>query len=259
MPSMEDQVKEEPENTAEEDFSRYDPLNIRLRTTDDEPEAADEADTDSDPDDEGVETVEGETVWEIDDFREDKVFSTRQVADLCGIKRDYEVRNLMKVWNEYLDVAKDEKGRYKWNREDFIKFQEMLFVKRDRKFTVEETLKYYTEQVEVENEVSELPASPVSRAAIEEYVKGISKSFESVLDAKTNDIKESNAKILEQMEANKKESDDNMQKMMAMMLSMQEAQKQRDEEIKRLQEENAELKAAAEESKKKKPFWKLFD
>lgn len=258
MPSVEDQVNEEPRNDAEEDLSRYDPLNMRLKSTDEELEEAEEYIEADEEEESGVERVEGEMVWGINDFAEDKIFSTRQVADLCGFKRDYEVRNLMKTWNEHLGVKKDENGRYMWTRDDFLKFQEMLHVKRERKYTVEETLKFYTDQVEVENDNPELPASPVSRANIEEYVKNISKTFESVLDAKANDIKEGNAKILEQIEANKKETDENMQKMMTMMISMQEAQKQRDEEIKRLQEENAELKAEAEEAKKKKKKWSLF-
>ena len=265
MPSVENQVEDDRVIRTEEDFSRYDPLNLTLKTysAEDETDIAEEEHEDLKPqaeDAEDAEYAEGEVVFRLEDFPDTKVFTTKQVAAIVGLKRDYDLRNLMKVWNAYINADRDDNGRYIWTKDSVTLLKEMLDVKRSRHLTVEKTLAFYMEPVAAE-ESTEL-SQGLTQSGMEAFANAMSSMFQKALEEKTASLTtanaESNARILEQMEVNKKESDATMQQVMSMLKDLQEAQSKKDEEIKRLVEENEALKADMEAQKKKKTFFGLL-
>lgn len=251
MPSVENQVEDDRIAKPEDDLSRYDPLNMHIQTysEDDEPEVIETID--DEPED--TEYAESEMVFELEDFQDDKVFTTKQVVGLVGLKRDYDLRNLMKVWNAYIKANRDDNGRYIWTKDTVRTLKEMLEVKRSRQLTVEKTLAYYTEPVPTE-ESTEL-SQQLTQSGLEAFSNIMVNKFQTALEERTNRLVEYQVQLNARLDADKKQNDENMQQVIAMLKELKTDQQKKDEEIKRLQEENESLRADIEAQKKRKTFF----
>ncbi len=213
-------------------------------------------------DDEIVDFADSQMLFDLSDFSDDKIFATKQVAALAGLKSPQDVRNLLAVWDVVIQVKRDDNGRAQWSKENVEKLQEMLTVKKAKGLSVKAVVDYYLEPAEEVYDDLMLPQDLSNKEALETVTKMIRLSVENVLDKKTEKLQEDNEKILRQIEENKKDAETSMQQVVEMIKGLQENQKKlqdeqkaRDDEIKRLKEENETLKTSLEEQKKKKTFF----
>ena len=251
MPSVENQVEDDRIIKSDDDYSRYDPINMHIQTyseDDKEPEVIETVD-----DEESTEYAEGEMVFTLDEFPDNKIFTTKQVAAIVGLKRDYDLRNLMKIWNAYIKADRDDNGRYIWTKDTVNTLKEMLEVKRSRQLTVEKTLAYYMEPVPAE-ESTEL-SNQLTQSGLEAFSNMMAKRFQTALEENTGRLVAYQDRLNERLDADKKQNDENMQQVISMLKELQEETRKRDEEIKRLQEENESLRADMEAQKKRKTFF----
>ncbi len=265
MPSMQ---YREAEDEDERDYS-LEGLHLQ-HIADDESEnaPADAVVEGSDEDDEDIEVVrkaDGGPAFDLDDFPDDKIFTTKQVAEFCKLKGPQDVRNLLAVWDTVIKVDRDPNNRTLWSKSHVQKLREMLYIKKERGFTGNEVLDFYTTAADIGIEEPSLPSAAPDKQAIELYAKVLSNAFGEKLMEKTEDLRQNDAKILEEIEKSKQQNEASMQAVMELVKNLQEGQnalkeeqKVRDEEIQKLREENEALKASLEESKKKKSFFGSF-
>ncbi len=247
------------ESEDEEDRD-YSPEGLHLQHIDDE-EAEEPVGTAG----KAIESVpkgDAQIIFDLDDFPDDKIFSTKQVAVLCELNGPQDVRNLLAVWDAVIKVDRDENNRALWKKSHVEQMREMLAIKKERNFTVNDVLKFYTTAADEDANVLAVPAAGAENELAEVYAKVLSKTFKETLAQKTDELRENDARILEEIEKSKQQNNESMQAVLELIKNLQEGQnalkeeqKARDEEIRKLREENESLKTSLEESKKKKSLF----
>ena len=257
MPSMEAAVTDEP-GTDELEDAKYDIGMIHLATTDDVEEIK-ESPKSSEP--ETVENVKGQIVFGLDDFSDDKRFETRQVAVLCGIQPQ-DVRNYLLAWDPVLKVNKNANGRSMWTKENVLKLQEMLLVKKENNLTMKGVVDYYLSS---EDNTPNPGTQIVDPSTLEAISNIINSKIESFIAEKTENLAAQNKSIIDTIAENKKENSENLTKMqektdeslakiLESLAELKANEEARSKEIEALRAENKELKDKIDQSKTKKIF-----
>lgn len=196
-----------------------------------------------------------EVQFHLDDFKDDKIFKTQEVANICGLDPQI-VRNRANTWNPVLKLEKSSNGVTMWTKENIILFQEMNIKydigRQESGMTVNDVLKYYNTAPEEENK--ELPTINVDMMKdmfaemTERIANTVSENVEKAVDAR---MEQYNVKMLEA----KNENDSNkeaMEEILSIVKALKKRDEEREKELKALREENERLKEQPQEPPKKK-------
>ena len=257
MPRLEDYADEEIKFSDQ--FEEF-----HIQTTEDKEEKTAEANTETAPQVESEVLAEPAKesstsfLFDLDDFKDDKIFKTMEVANLCGLDPQI-VRNRAAAWNPILELEKGSNGVTLWTKEKVLKFQELNMVKEDRHMTVNDVLELYTTAPEVKDEDHSplLPADLENRmnSMLDAMSKRIVDTVKDQMEHMNERMEFYNTQLIEVKE--NKSTEQTMQEVLSIVQSMQKRDMEREKELKALRDENAELKERIEqELPKKKP--KLF-
>lgn len=205
------------------------------------------------------ETVKAEVQFQLDDFKDDKIFKTQEVANICHLDPQI-VRNRANTWNPALNLEKSAGGVTLWTKENIKLFQEMnatYDAGRQNGMTVNDVLTHFTTVPADENK--NLPAidadmmKDMFAEMTDRIAATVSENVEKAVDAR---MEQYNARMLEA----KSENDSNkesMEEILSIVRALKKRDEEREKELKALREENERLKEQPQEPPKKK-FLGLF-
>ena len=200
---------------------------------------------------EDIEVVSGDFVIDIDDFKDDKIFKTSEVAQLCNLSRQ-NVRNLLKVWEPVIRPDRDQNGAALWNKTNVLKLREMLLVKQQFGLTVSGVLDHYTkassEMLGIKSSDTEVILDQFQRRmerSISEKMAVFGQAMKAMIDESMKPL------LLEQKE---QKDDEAMKEILETVRTLKKRDEEREKELRKLREENERLQKEKEELQKKKRF-----
>lgn len=220
---------------------------------------------DIEDDEEDDEPVRINSVFNIEDLRDDIKMKTKQVAELCGVTSQT-VRNYMAIWDARIKVPRSEKGDMIFGKRHAKMFQEMLLVKENdgNSRTVQGTLDYFMKPTpEMLSENGE--AAPATQEFLERMISNIT----NVVDLRMKQYQDSINNALEDKQTNSQElqreiaekqshTDEVMQEILNTVNALKKRDEEREKELRALREENTELKNKINEEPPKKKFLGIF-
>lgn len=218
---------------------------------------------------EEVPVISGEFVIDINDFKDDKVFKTSEVADLCNLTSQ-NVRNLLKTWEPLIQPKRDDGGNILWSKGNVLRMRELLLIRKEFNLSTKGVLDYYTKPT-TEMLGNAPAASPVQ---MQQMIDDFSQKMEEQLNAKlatfgqamTMMVESSLRPVLEvkdqlkleDQEEKKKQIEAQTQTMndiLGIVKELKQRDEEREKELQSLREENEKLKA---EQTPKKKFLGIF-
>ena len=230
----------------------HDCLNKREDTMEDiEDVIEDDVEQTEEPED--IEVVSGDFVIDIDDFKDDKIFKTSEVAQLCNLSRQ-NVRNLLKIWEPVIRPDRDQNGAALWSKANVLKLREMLLVKQQFGLTVSGVLDHYTKAssemlgIKKPDSDTEVILDQFQRRmerSIGEKMAVFGQAMKAMIDESMKPL------LLEQKE---QKDDEAMKEILETVRTLKKRDEEREKELRKLREENERLQKEKEELQKKKRF-----
>lgn len=199
---------------------------------------------------EDIEIVSGDFVIDIDDFKDDKIFKTSEVAQLCNLSRQ-NVRNLLKIWEPVIRPDRDQNGAALWSKANVLKLREMLLVKQQFGLTVSGVLDHYT-KASSEMLGIKKPDSD-AEVILDQFQKRMERSISEKMAIFGQAMK---AMIDESMKPLllEQKDDEAMKEILETVRTLKKRDEEREKELRKLREENERLQKEKEELQKKKRF-----
>lgn len=200
------------------------------------------------------ETVKAEVQFHLDDFKDDKIFKTQEVANICHLDPQI-VRNRAQAWNPALNLEKSAGGVTLWTKENISLFQEMnatYDAGRANGMTVNDVLAHFT--TVPSDEAKNLPAIDVDMMKdmfsemTERIANTVSENVEKAVDAR---MAQYNAKMIE-AKAENDSNKESMEEILSIVRALKKRDEEREKELRDLREENERLKQQPQEPPKKK-------
>jgi uncharacterized protein YukE len=232
----------------------HDCLNKREDTMEDIEDVIEDIDeTEETEEPEDIEVVSGDFVIDIDDFKDDKIFKTSEVAQLCNLSRQ-NVRNLLKIWEPVIRPDRDQNGAALWSKANVLKLREMLLVKQQFGLTVSGVLDHYTkassEMLGIKNPDSD------TEVILDQFQRRMERSISEKMavfgQAMKAMIDESMKPLL--LEQKEQKDDETMKEILETVRTLKKRDEEREKELRKLREENERLQKEKEELQKKKRF-----
>ena len=217
-------------------------------------EDIDETEETEEPED--IEVVSGDFVIDIDDFKDDKIFKTSEVAQLCNLSRQ-NVRNLLKIWEPVIRPDRDQNGAALWSKANVLKLREMLLVKQQFGLTVSGVLDHYTKAssemlgIKKPDSDTEVILDQFQRRmerSISEKMAVFGQAMKAMIDESMKPL------LLEQ----KDKDDEAMKEILETVRTLKKRDEEREKELRKLREENERLQKEKEELATKKKRFSLF-
>lgn len=205
---------------------------------------------------EDIEVVSGDFVIDIDDFKDDKIFKTSEVAQLCNLSRQ-NVRNLLKIWEPVIRPDRDQNGAALWSKANVLKLREMLLVKQQFGLTVSGVLDHYTKAssemlgIKKPDSDTEVILDQFQRRmerSISEKMAVFGQAMKAMIDESMKPL------LLEQ----KDKDDEAMKEILETVRTLKKRDEEREKELRKLREENERLQKEKEELATKKKRFSLF-
>lgn len=193
--------------------------------------------------------------FQLDDFKDDKIFKTQEVANICGLDPQV-VRNRVAVWDPVLQLSRSSSNNAAiWTKENILKFQEMLLLYEEKHMTVQEVLEYYTAPP-AESQNTEVADPAQIQRLFNEMAEKVTNSLSRQLDER---MQQMNTRLLEMQKPEEIPPDPQIGEILNIVKAMQKRDEEREKELKALRDENQALKDAQMAEPPKKKLFGLFE